>query len=53
MIFFGDKKAEAAYGAALQRWSALGATLVEFDLKPLYEPRGCSMKDRGWRNAIS
>ena len=37
LIFFGDKKAEAAYGAALQRWSALGATLVEFDLEPLYE----------------
>jgi allophanate hydrolase len=37
LIFFGDKKAEAAYGAALQRWTTLGATLVEFDLEPLYE----------------
>ncbi len=37
LIFFGDKTAEAAYGAALQRWSTLGATLVEFDLEPLYE----------------
>jgi allophanate hydrolase len=37
LIFFGDKKAEAAYGEALQRWRALGATLVEFDLEPFYE----------------
>lgn len=37
LIFFGDKKAEAAYGEALKRWSALGATLVEFDLEPFYE----------------
>jgi allophanate hydrolase len=37
LIFFGDKAAEAAYGEALKRWSALGATLVGFDLEPLYE----------------
>jgi allophanate hydrolase len=37
LIFFGDKTAEAAYGAALKRWTALGATLVEFDLEPFYE----------------
>ncbi|MEK9283214.1 MULTISPECIES: allophanate hydrolase [unclassified Bradyrhizobium] len=37
LIFFGDKKAEAAYGEALERWTALGATLVEFDLEPFYE----------------
>ena len=37
LIFFGDKAAEQAYGEALQRWTALGATLVEFDLEPLYE----------------
>jgi allophanate hydrolase len=37
MIFFGDKVAEAAYGEALKRWTALGATLVEFDLEPFYE----------------
>jgi allophanate hydrolase len=37
LIFFGDKAAEAAYGEALTRWIALGATLVEFDLEPLYE----------------
>jgi allophanate hydrolase len=37
LIFFGDKAAEAAFGDALKRWTALGATLVEFDLEPLYE----------------
>jgi allophanate hydrolase len=37
LIFFGDKAQEAAYGAALKRWSALGATLVGFDLEPFYE----------------
>jgi allophanate hydrolase len=37
LIFFGDKASEAAYGAALKRWSALGATLVGFDLEPFYE----------------
>lgn len=37
LIFFGDKASEAAYGDALQRWTALGATLVEFDLEPFYE----------------
>ena len=37
LIFFGDKASEAAYGAALKRWTALGATLVGFDLEPFYE----------------
>ncbi|MCA1526773.1 allophanate hydrolase [Bradyrhizobium yuanmingense] len=37
LIFFGDKKAEAAYNDALKRWTALGAKLVEFDLEPFYE----------------
>jgi allophanate hydrolase len=37
LIFFGDKAAEKAYGDAIARWTALGATLVEFDLEPLYE----------------
>jgi allophanate hydrolase len=37
LIFFGDKAQEAAYEAALKRWSGLGATLVGFDLEPLYE----------------
>jgi len=37
LIFFGDKASEKAYGDALKRWSALGATLVEFDLEPFYE----------------
>ncbi|PSO20727.1 allophanate hydrolase [Bradyrhizobium sp. MOS003] len=37
LIFFGDRKAEAAYADVLKRWTALGATLVEFDLEPFYE----------------
>ncbi|KJC42528.1 allophanate hydrolase [Bradyrhizobium sp. LTSP857] len=37
LIFFGDKKSEAAYGEALKRWTTLGAELVEFDLEPFYE----------------
>jgi allophanate hydrolase len=37
LIFFGDKASEAAYSDALLRWTGLGATLVEFDLEPLYE----------------
>ena len=37
LIFFGDRHSEKAYGEALKRWSALGATLVEFDLEPFYE----------------
>ena len=37
LIFFGDTSQQAAYEAALQRWKALGATLVEFDLEPFYE----------------
>jgi allophanate hydrolase len=37
MIFFGDKASEKAYGDALKRWTALGATLVGFDLEPFYE----------------
>jgi allophanate hydrolase len=37
LIFFGDKASEQAYGDALKRWTALGGTLVEFDLEPFYE----------------
>jgi allophanate hydrolase len=37
LIFFGDKASEKAYGDAVRRWVALGATLVEFDLEPFYE----------------
>ena len=37
LIFFADKASEKAYGEALLRWTALGATLVEFDLEPFYE----------------
>jgi allophanate hydrolase len=37
LIFFGDQASEKAYGEALQRWTSLGAALVEFDLEPFYE----------------
>ncbi|WP_375411881.1 allophanate hydrolase [uncultured Bradyrhizobium sp.] len=37
LIFFGDRAAETAYGDAMARWTALGATLVECDLEPFYE----------------
>jgi len=37
LIFFGDKAAEKAYGDAIAAVTALGASLVEFDLEPLYE----------------
>jgi allophanate hydrolase len=37
LIFFGDKKQQAAYAAALEKWRALGATLLSFDLEPFYE----------------
>src|SRR6185436_17339567 len=37
LIFFGDKASEKAYGEALERWTSLGATVVEFDLEPFYE----------------
>ena len=37
LVFFGDKASEKAYGDALKRWTALGATLAEFDLEPFYE----------------
>jgi allophanate hydrolase len=37
LMFFGDTASEQAYVDALKRWTALGATLVEFDLEPFYE----------------
>jgi allophanate hydrolase len=37
LMFFGDKASEQAYADALKRWTALGATLIEFDLEPFYE----------------
>jgi allophanate hydrolase len=37
LIFFGDKASETAYRDAVQRWTALGATLVKVDLEPFYE----------------
>ncbi|MBI5128718.1 MAG: allophanate hydrolase [Rhodopseudomonas palustris] len=35
--FFGDAQAEQAYADALQRWTKLGAELIEVDVAPLYE----------------
>src|SRR5258708_29740247 len=46
LIFFGDKASEKAYRDALQRWTALGATLVEFDLEPFYETARLLYEDR-------
>ena len=37
LIFFGDRQSEKAYGESLERWTSLGASLVEFDLEPFYE----------------
>ena len=37
LIFFGDKAQQAGYGEAIKRCSALGATLIEFDMEPFYE----------------
>lgn len=34
--FFGDRAAEAAYAEDLERFAALGATIVELDFKPLH-----------------
>ncbi|ABD08750.1 Amidase [Rhodopseudomonas palustris HaA2] len=35
--FFGDQQSEQAYADALQRWTSLGAELIEIDVAPLYE----------------
>jgi len=35
-LFFGDRAAQAAYEAALARFAALGATIVEIDIEPFY-----------------
>ncbi len=35
-LFFGDKLSAAAYDAALQRLSGLGAQIVEIDIEPFY-----------------
>ena len=37
LIFFGDKRQEAAFRDALAVFTARGATIVEFDMKPFYE----------------
>jgi allophanate hydrolase len=36
-LFFGDKASAAAYEAALARFAALGARIVEIDIEPFYE----------------
>ncbi len=35
-LFFGDRASEAAYQAALEKFAALGANIVEFDIEPFY-----------------
>jgi allophanate hydrolase len=35
-LFFGDRLSQAAYEAALARFSDLGATIVEIDIEPFY-----------------
>jgi allophanate hydrolase len=37
LVFFGDRESEKAYGDAVARLIALGATIVEIDLEPFYE----------------
>ena len=36
-LFFGDRKYEAAYAAALERLVLLGCNVVEIDIEPFYE----------------
>ncbi len=36
-IFLGDREAERAFAADLERLAALGATIVEFDIEPFLE----------------
>ena len=36
-VFFGDHRSAAAYEAALERMSALGAVILEIDIEPFYE----------------
>ncbi|MGD0419693.1 MAG: allophanate hydrolase [Xanthobacteraceae bacterium] len=35
-LFFGDRASEAAYEAALARFSGLGAGIIEIDIEPFY-----------------
>ena len=37
LVFFGDRDSEKAYGDAVTRLIALGATIVEINLEPFYE----------------
>ena len=52
LIFFGDKHSENAYGEAIKRWTALGASWSNSTSSRSMKPRGCSMKDRGSPSAI-
>ena len=36
-VFFGDRQAAADFAAALDRLTALGATIAEIDIEPFYE----------------
>jgi allophanate hydrolase len=36
-LFFGDKTSESVYDAAMARFQALGAVIVEIDIEPFYE----------------
>jgi allophanate hydrolase len=36
-LFFGDRRAAAAYEAALARFAGLGAAIIEIDMEPFYE----------------
>jgi allophanate hydrolase len=36
-LFFGDKVSESIYEAAIERFAALGAVIVEIDIEPFYE----------------
>ena len=53
LIFFGDKAAEAAYGAALKRWTALGATLVGVRSRAVLRNRAAALRRAVGRGALS
>jgi len=36
-LFFGDQAAAEVYAKAIERFAALGATIIETDIEPLYE----------------
>ena len=51
-IFFGDKRAEAAYDAALKRCARSAPRSSKSISSRSTKPRGCSTKARGWPSAI-